>query len=90
MGNTVKNPAPSVDDLMEELVEYTAPILPGDGDSTILVSVNGETIRIMRGETVSIKRKFLDVLKNAEQQHMALRRTIQKAQHDAEKATAAL
>ena len=68
----------------EELVEYTAPLM-GRGDSRdIVVGVNGETIRIMRGETVQIKRKFLLVLQNAEKQEMEA----YKAQVAAQKASA--
>ena len=55
----------------EEPVEYTAPLLGPDRDRSILVSVNGETIRLMRGVRVNIKRKFVHALENAGRQEMA-------------------
>ena len=39
----------------EELVSYTAPLLPWRNERDIFVSVNGESIRIKRGETVQIR-----------------------------------
>ncbi len=59
-------------DPMEELVSYTAPCAPRGRRQDILAAVNGEFIRIRRGETVQIKRKFLEVLENAAQQEKAL------------------
>lgn len=63
-------PAPKVDP-MEELVDYTAPLLPGVKKRYILVGVNGETLRIQRGVPVRIKRKFYEVLQNAARQEFA-------------------
>ena len=60
---------------MEELVEYAAPLLTGtDAAPDIVVGVNGELIRIKRGETVRIKRKFVEVLRNAQAQESEARR----------------
>nr|DAJ54715.1 MAG TPA: hypothetical protein [Caudoviricetes sp.] len=72
----------------EELVEYTAPLM-GHGDSRdVVVGVNGEFIRIMRGETVKIKRKFLLVLQNAEKQEMDAYKAQMAAQKSSAKALA--
>ena len=73
-----------VTDPNEELVEYTAPLMGHTDSRDIIVGVNGEIIRIMRGETVKIKRKFLLVLQNAEKQEMEA----YKAQMAAQKASA--
>lgn len=63
-------PAPAVDP-MEELVDYTAPLLPNMKKRDILVGVNGETLRIQRGVPVKIKRKFYNALQNAAKQEFA-------------------
>lgn len=52
----------------EDLVEYSAPLIGMEKRRDILVSVNGETIRIQRGQTVRIKRKFQEALNNAARQ----------------------
>ena len=54
----------------EEYVEYTAPLTTPDA-KPIVVGCNGEIIRIQRGATVRIKRKFLEVLRNAQEQEYA-------------------
>lgn len=79
-----------VTDPNEELVEYTAPLMgrPGEESQDIIVGVNGEFIRIMRGETVKIKRKFLLVLQNAEAQEMAAYKAQIAAQNASRKALA--
>ena len=74
----------------EELVEYTAPLKGGDGTQDVLVSVNGETLRIQRGIPVQIKRKFYKVLQQAARQEMAAYYTMRRAQEAAAKATAAM
>lgn len=76
--------AKKVTDPNEELVEYTAPLMGRTDSRDIVVGVNGEFIRILRGETVQIKRKFLLVLQNAEKQEMEA----YKAQMAAQKASA--
>lgn len=60
-------------------VSYTAPLDLVRDTRDILVSVNGETIRIKRGETVTIQRKFLEVLQNAARQEMAAHRAMAQA-----------
>ena len=65
----VKNKAPGYDP--NELVEYMAPLLPGRKQKDIFAAVNGETVVVKRGVRVKIKRKFLSVLQNAEDQQYA-------------------
>ena len=75
---SVLEPAP---DPMEEYVDYTAPLgADPEHSRPIIVAVNGESIRIQRGETVSIKRKFVEVLRNAQAQEMAAYRARMQAQ----------
>lgn len=64
----------------EELVEYMAPLLPGMGTQDVIAGVNGKIIRIKRGETVKIKRKFVEVLNNANKQRNAAYRAAAEAQ----------
>ena len=64
----------------EELVDFTAPMDPTGTKRDILLAVNGETVRIQRGATVRIKRKFLEVWNNAGAQAMAARAAMEKAQ----------
>lgn len=56
---------------MEEYVEYEAPLTANPDERDVIVAVNGETLRIKRGEKVQIKRKFLEVLRNADAQRRA-------------------
>ena len=81
-------PAPAAAPDPEELVEYTAPMLYTDRERDIVVAVNGETIRIMRGVPVKIKRKFLEVLENARLQEAATRQAIEDAKKQSETALA--
>ena len=68
-----------VSDPMEELVEFTAPYDPTGAQRDILLSVNGETIRVKRGSTVQIKRKFVQLWEDANAQSAAARMTMEKA-----------
>ena len=63
----------------EELVEFTAPMDPTGARQDILLSVNGETVRVKRGSTVQLKRKFLEVWNNAAEQTMAARAVMEQA-----------
>lgn len=65
-------------DPMEELVPFTAPIDPTGHRREIILGVNGETIRVKRGITVEIKRKFVEVWNNSEEQRMAAYETIER------------
>lgn len=64
----------------DELVEYTAPLLPGMGTQDVIVGVNGEIIRIKRGEPVTIKRKFVNALNNAAKQQVEAYKAAAEAQ----------
>lgn len=64
----------------DELVEYTAPLLPGMGTQDVIAGVNGEIIRIKRGETVKIKRKFVNALNNAAKQQVEAYKAAAEAQ----------
>ena len=55
----------------DELVSYTAPLLPGSKQKDVFCAVNGETCVIKRGVQVQIKRKFYDVLMSAQNQQLA-------------------
>lgn len=59
----------------DELVSYTAPLLPGSQQKDVFCAVNGETCVVKRGIPVQIKRKFYDVLMNAQQQQLDAYRT---------------
>ncbi len=74
----------------EELVSYTAPLLPWRNERDIFVSVNGESIRIKRGETVQIRRKFLEVIENAQRQEGAAYAYMAEAKRAVDKPMAAL
>ena len=85
----IEEPTEAIDP-NEELVEYTAPLFgrAGNDSRDIVVGVNGEMIRIVRGERVQIKRKFLLVLQEAERQEMAAYRAMNDAQKASKKALA--
>lgn len=84
-----EQPSPKVDP-MEELVDYTAPLLPNLKKRDILVGVNGETLRIKRGVPVKIKRKFYNALQNAAAQEFAALEARQEIQKQGEKALASM
>lgn len=63
----------------EELVDFTAPYDPTGAARDILLAVNGETLRVRRGETVRIKRKFVQVWDNANAQTACARMVMDKA-----------
>lgn len=73
----------------EELVDYTAP-LTGGNTRDIFASVNGETVQIKRGVPVKLKRKFLEVIQNAEKQEYDAFMNRQAAMDKANKETANL
>lgn len=84
-----EQPAPKVDP-MEELVDYTAPLLPHLKKRDILVGVNGELLRIQRGVTVKIKRKHYEALQNAAAQEFAALEARQEIQRQGERALASM
>ncbi len=78
---TPKGPDP------EELVDFTAPYDPTGEKRDIFLAVNGETVRVKRGETVQIKRKFLEAWNNSLAQTNEARRAQEKARDQAKTAT---
>lgn len=72
----------------DELVDYMAPLLPGSKQKDIFGSVNGETFRVKRGVPVKIKRKFYDVLMNAQQQQYAAYQAMAQIRKQGEKPAA--
>lgn len=77
-------------DPMEELVPYTAPLLPHLKKRDILVGVNGELIRIKRGEPVQIKRKHFNAIQNAAAQEFAALEAREEIKKQGEKALASM
>jgi hypothetical protein len=70
----------------EELVTYKAPLFNTRGRrDDIVVGVNGELIKIKRGETVQIKRKFLEVIENSEEQDLKAIQLMDKLQRESDK-----
>ncbi len=63
----------------EELVDFTAPYDPTGAARDILLAVNGESVRVKRGETVKLRRKFVQVWDNANAQTACARMTMDKA-----------
>ena len=78
------------DDSVKEITDDPMEELLGKADQTIFCQVNGENIRIKRGEKVKIKRKFKEVLDNAEAQEMAAYAYMEGAQRGSSKALADL
>lgn len=70
----------------EELVDYSAPFLPGENRQDIFVAVNGESLVIKRGVKVKIKRKFYEVLMNAQAQELKAYQAMEAAKRQGEKA----
>lgn len=64
---------------MEELVDFTAPFDPADSRGEVLLGVNGQVVRVKRGESVRIKRKFLQAWENANAQAAAARAVMDQA-----------
>lgn len=71
--------AQAVTDPMEELVDFAAPYDPTGASRDVILAVNGELIRVKRGSTVQVKRKFLEVWTNANEQTMAAQTAMEKA-----------
>lgn len=77
-----KDEKKTIEQYMEEDVEYTAPFSANPQEREIIVSVNGDFLRIKRGETVTIKRKHLEAIRNADRQRAAA----YKYQYDSQRA----
>lgn len=70
----------------EELVDYFAPMLPGENRQDIFVAVNGESLVIKRGVNVKIKKKFFEVLQNAQAQELKAYEAMEAARRQSKKA----
>ena len=81
-----KTKAPAYDP--EELVDFALPLLPGTKQRDYYGCVNGETFVVKRGLHVKIKRKFYDVLMNAQQQQVAAYQAMVQIQKQGEKPAA--
>ena len=64
----------------EELVEFTAPLLPGQERQDLVVGVNGRILRIRRGECVTIPACFVKVLEDAARQQVEAHKAANRAQ----------
>ena len=84
-----EKPEPTVDP-GEELVEYTAPLLPHLKKRDILVGVNGELLRIQRGVPVKIKRKYYEAIQNAAAQEFAALEAREEIRRQGERAMASM
>ena len=70
---------------MNEEVDYLAPLLPGRTQKDVVCLVNGTMLRIKRGVPVKIKRKYLEVLQNAQEQQYAVFNVIDETKKRGEK-----
>lgn len=85
---TTTNSAKKPKDAGDELVQIR---LFRDNDKykdDVFVAVNGESVQIKRGETVSVKRKFAEVLEQSERQDMATSRMMDERSAEYEKQAA--
>lgn len=72
----------------EEYVDFQIPF--GGDNKPVFIGVNGETIRVMPGVTVQVKRKFVEVWENAQAQERAAWQTQIRAQNASKRALADL
>ena len=72
----------------EELVEFTAPLLPGTKQKDLWLAVNGETCVVKRGIPVKIKRKFYEAYMNSQEQRVAAYKAMVDLQKQGEKPAA--
>lgn len=70
----------------EELVDCFVPFLPGENRQDIFVAVNGESLVIKRGVSVKIRRKFYEVLMNAQDQELKAYQAMEAARRQGEQA----
>lgn len=81
MTDDKRKPDPS-----EDLLDYFAPVLPGENRRDIFVAVNGESLVIKRGVNVKIKRKFHEVLMNAQAQELKAYEAMEQAKRQGQRA----
>ena len=75
----VEEAAAAETDRSEEYVDFMIPL--GADNTPVFLGVNGENVRVMPGERVSIKRKFVEVYEHSVEQ----RRAAWKAQSEAQR-----
>ena len=88
---TEKTAAPVVEDKKISGEDYVDFMIPFGGENKpVFIGVNGETIRVMPGVTVSVKRKFVEAYENAQAQERVAWETQIRAQNASKKALADL
>lgn len=83
-----EKPAAESIDRGEEYVDFQIPF--GGDNKPVFIGVNGETIRVMPGVTVQVKRKFVEAFENAQAQERAAWQTQVRAQEASRKRLADL
>ena len=73
----------------EDYIDFLIPRAAPD-DRPVFLGVNGESIRVVPGETVRVKRKFAEAWRNAQAQELVARETCRRAQAASGKALANL
>ncbi len=81
---TAPNSAPA-----EEYVDFLIPRVTPD-DRPVFLGVNGESVRVVPGETVRVRRAFAEVWASAQAQTRAAWETCARAQEASRKALANL
>lgn len=74
----------------EELVDYMVPRGYGEKERDLVVAVNGQGIRIKKGERVQIKRKFVEAIENSLRQRASAEAAMDRAQKASERPVAEL
>ena len=72
----------------EDYVDFQIPF--GGENKPVFIGVNGETIRVMPGVTVQVKRKFVEAYENAQAQERVAWETQIRAQNASKRALADL
>ncbi len=73
----------------EAYVDFVIP-RSGVDDRAVLIGVNGEFVRVRPGETVRVKRKFVEAWEHAQRQERAAWKTQVRAQEASRRAMAEL
>lgn len=74
----------------EELVDYMVPRMYGEKERDLVVAVNGEGIRIKKGERVQIKRKFVEAIEHSLRQRDSAQDAMDRAQEASKRPVAEL
>ena len=88
MAKEIITDAAPVIDPGEEYVDFTIPY--GGENRPVFIGVNGDSIRVRPGETVTVKRKFVEAWRNAQAQERAAWQTQIHAQDASKRALADL